>query len=262
MNRPRTVLVGAGHLAWQLGKRLYEKGFPISQVYSRSIKKAEALASLIASEAIDDLNQVQKEADWYILAVSDDALESVAGQLKPTDTGSAIYTHTSGATSSEVLSSRYHRSGVFYPLQTFSRNREVNFDTIPICIEASGQEEKAQLMDWGKAISEKVFHLTDKQRETAHLAAVFANNFSNFLYLIGEKILTEENISPEIIKPLILETALKVQKHAPHEMQTGPAKRGDIGTLEKHINQLKGQPEFQELYRLLSRMINPNLESF
>jgi len=257
--KPRVILIGAGNLAWHLGRRLYEKGFPIQQVFSRSLAKAKALGEHVQASSIDDLAEAQTDADWYILAVADDALPSVSQKLAANGSKTALYTHTSGSTPSTLLQAFFSRFGVFYPLQTFSKSRKPDFSAIPVCVEAHDPKDRELLLHWGAQISETAIHLTDRQREQVHLAAVFANNFSNFLFSIGEKILTEENIDPKILSPLILETAQKVQVQPASDMQTGPALRGDLRTLQAHLQKLKDQPEYEEIYRILSRLINPDL---
>jgi predicted short-subunit dehydrogenase-like oxidoreductase (DUF2520 family) len=257
--KPRVVLIGAGNLAWHLGQRLHEKGFPILQVFSRNLTPARELAQELEADPIVRLAEAQVDADWYILAIADDAIAAVAQKLAINGNKTALYTHTSGSTPSTLLQSFFDRFGVFYPLQTFSKDRKPDFSQIPICVEAHDSKDRELLLHWAAQISETAIHLTDRQRGHLHLAAVFVNNFPNFLFSIGEKILTEEKIDSEILRPLILETAQKVQDHPASGMQTGPAVRADLRTIQTHLEKLKNHPEWEALYRTLSRLINPDL---
>ncbi len=255
MNRPAVALIGSGNLAWHLGHRLKACGFPIKQVYSRSLDHAQALAIPLQAAAIDQLDLLVPQVDWMIVAVSDDAIALVAQTISQNRTFTGLCTHTSGAAPATLLAPYFTRFGVFYPLQTFSKDRTVDFSTIPICIEASQSHDLELLRKWGTTIGQRVFHLTDKQRAVAHVAAVFANNFPNFLFLIAEKILAEENTSLDLLRPLMLETAQKVQEHDPRSMQTGPARREDLKTIEKHMALLEAHPDYRGIYEILTRAI-------
>ena len=153
----------------------------------------------------------------------------------------------------EALSKR-NRKGVFYPLQTFSKNREVNFNTIPICIEAKEEADLELLTNLGNSLSEKVVEIDSDERSKLHLAAVFVNNFVNHLYAIGDDILGNNELSFDLLHPLIEETASKVKTLSPSEVQTGPARRGDQKTIEKHLHLLTEGPE-SELYQQLTESL-------
>jgi len=189
-------------------------------------------------------------ADLYIIAVNDDAIPSVS-QLITDKNG--IVVHTSGSISMDELSHHDHR-GVFYPLQTFSEERKIDFKKVPICLESKQKEDLELLKRLAHLLSDHVYEISSEQRKSLHLAAVFASNFTNHLYHIGNTICRENQISFDILKPLILETAHKIEDLSPHDAQTGPAKRGDKRTMKKHMEEL-GDSGHKEIYMLLSRSI-------
>lgn len=245
----KIVLIGAGNVGYHLGNRLYEKGLRIQQVFSRAKEKAEKLASEVNAQAITELSNITLDADLYILAVHDSAIAEVAAQLPVLD---KLVVHTSGATPSAILYPHFQRFGIFYPLQTFSISKEVDFEQIPICVHANHDADLQDLENLARQISPKVYRIDDEQRAILHVAAVFVNNFTNYLFQIGYDILEKENLPFDLLRPLIRETAAKVQVHPPAEMQTGPAIRGDQATIGKHLQYLEKFPEYKSLYKLLT----------
>lgn len=246
------VLIGAGNLASQLGITLFEQGYQIKQVYSRTKKSASALAKKLKAEAIMDLKNLDLTGDIYIIAVKDDAIEQVAKQLKLKD---KIVIHTSGSTSIDSLRNISKNYGVLYPLQTFSKDKKVDFKNIPICIEANNKTTENNLLQFAKSISSNVHKVNSHQREIIHLAAVFACNFSNHMYTIAEAILKENELNTKILNSLIEETANKIKTNSPVKMQTGPAVRNDKKTMNGHIKLLSGKKEYKHLYQLISKSI-------
>lgn len=246
------VIIGAGNLAFHLGKAFYVIGKNILQVYSRSEGSATQLASLINAEAISDFNAIATTADLYIIAVADDAISEVADKLQLND---QLVVHTSGSVGMEVLSKGSNNIGVFYPLQTFSKLKDPDFTSIPICLEANSQLSLKLLKSLGEELSNQVQFVNSKQRKVLHLAAVFACNFPNLLYTAAEKLLEENDLSFEILKPLIAETADKVQQILPSQAQTGPAFRNDIKIMNQHIMMLRDHKALEEIYVMLSRII-------
>lgn len=256
----RIVLIGAGNVGTHLGRRLQECGVPVCQVYSRQRERALKLAGEIQAEATNHWPDIQKNAELYILAVSDDALAEVAGRLREQLPAGVLVVHTSGATPSTVLNV-FQRHGVFYPLQTFSRERPVDFSTVPVCISANQPEDEDLLEKLGRLISRKTARINDLERATLHVAAVFVNNFANQCFQIGYEVLQREKLPFDLLQPLIQETARKIVGQVPAEVQTGPAVRGDVETIHRHLEYLtKTENPHRELYRLLSRSINPFLE--
>lgn len=182
-----------------------------------------------------------------IIAVSDDVIPEISAKIE-----NKLVVHTSGnvALNSLINSTK---KGVFYPLQTFSKNRKVNFDDVPFCIEAQNESDLRLLSDLAKSIGKKVFHVTTEQRKSLHVAAVFVNNFTNHLYKIGNDICQKNNVPFEVLQPLILETAQKIAHLSPENAQTGPAKRKDKITIKNHLQLLdKNQ---QEIYKILTKSI-------
>ena len=205
------------------------------------------------------MDKITTDADLYIISVSDDAIELVASQLAEFGLKNKLVVHTSGATPSTILKKYFANYGVFYPLQSFSIDRISNFESIPICIDSSRKGNRILLKKIAEKISPKVFLINDKERARLHLAAVFVNNFTNHLYRIAYELLEEKQIPFELVTPLLLETANKVISHAPKDMQTGPAKRGDLITINRHLNQLKDHPDFAKIYFLLSQAIGGDI---
>lgn len=252
----KITLIGAGNVGTHLGKRLYKKGFSINQVYSRNRENAKELAVAINAKPIDDLNVINSKSDIYIIAVKDDAIELVAQQLSANPTlKNKLVVHTSGAASSQLLAKHFKNYGIFYPLQTFSKNKKVSFKNIPICIDAPNKKDLKFIKKIGKRISNKVSVVNDTERAILHVAAVIVNNFTNHLFHLGQTIVEQENISFDLLKPLIEETVRKIEKNAPLEMQTGPARRGDQKTLKKHLTYLQKFPEYAHLYVFLTKSI-------
>ena len=248
-------MIGAGRLGYHLGTALSNNGLDIKQVFSRRMEKAMRLAESTNSQALNRLEDVDGNSHLYILAVSDDAIGEVAEKLSRYISREKVVVHTSGACPSTVLEAHFANCGVFYPLQSFSEDRQPDFSKIPICFFSPKTEVEAYLCDIAGRISSKLFSINDNQRAILHVAAVFANNFTNHLYSVASQILREEQIPFELLLPLIEETAAKVSNHSPHDMQTGPARRGDQLTLQRHLNYLEKKPAFKQLYKLLTDSI-------
>ncbi|MFI2743232.1 Rossmann-like and DUF2520 domain-containing protein [Zhouia sp. PK063] len=190
------------------------------------------------------------KADVYIIAVKDDKIAEVAHHFPLKNT---LLVHTSGAAPMQVLNDK-NRSGVFYPLQTFTKGNTVNFKNIPICIEATTEKDMQLLKKIATLISNKVYQISSEQRKTLHVAAVFVNNFTNQLYEIGNEICENHHIPFAILKPLIQETANKLNTLSPKEAQTGPAVRNDEKTIASHLEQLSNN-SYKEIYKLLTASI-------
>lgn len=239
-------------MATQLGLALHNEGYLISQVYSRSQKNASILSKKLKAEAISDIKKLSSDSTIYIIAVKDDAIESVAKQLKLKD---KIVIHTSGSVSMEVLQKSSKNYGAFYPLQTFSKEKQSNFKTIPICIEANNNNTSTTLQYFAKSISSNVKRVNSEQRKKIHLAAVFACNFSNHMYAIAEQLLAKDKLSLDLLKPLIEETANKIKENKPSKVQTGPAIRKDKNTMDAHLKMLSKEKDLKKMYELISKSI-------
>ena len=246
------VLLGSGNVATQLGRAFKMAGQSIVQVWSRNIVHAKELADTLASEAISDIEDLNFSADLYIIAVKDNAIEELASRL---NIGDKLIVHTSGSTSISALDGVSTHTGVFYPLQTFSKNKAVDFRSVPIAIEASNPDDLPAIRAIADRLSEKVTELSSSQRKALHVAAVFACNFTNHLMAISQSLLESEDLDFDLLRPLIAETVAKVQLYDPKAVQTGPAVRGDNEIISSHLKMLEERPELQELYNLLSQSI-------
>lgn len=244
----QVVVIGSGNVAQHLIKVFGETaGVELVQALAR---KPETLTRLLPNEKITDNFSNLKEADIYIIAVTDDAVADVSSAL-PFE--NRLVMHTSGSVPMEALDGK-NRRGVFYPLQTFSRNKAVDFKTIPLCLESEKESDYAILEQLAKSISNSVYHITSEQRKALHVAAVFASNFTNHMYALGSDICKENEIPFEILKPLIQETADKVQQLEPRAAQTGPAIRHDSQTIEKHLEFLQDKNK-KQIYKLITQSI-------
>lgn len=253
----KIVLIGAGNVATHLCKAFKQAGNEIVQVYSLTQKSAGALASKLKTNFTDSLKKINPSADVYIVSVKDDAVSAVLSQIQLKQ--QAIIVHTSGSVPMNVFAEKFKNYGVFYPLQTFSKGKKVNFKNIPICLEANNKKTVQALKILAEQISDTVTEIDSEQRKKLHLAAVFSCNFSNYLYAISETILNENGMNLDLLKPLIKETAGKIKKNSPRKMQTGPAKRQDLKVMESHLKLLANHKTYQEIYKLLSEGIGKEL---
>lgn len=248
----KIVILGAGNLATQLSLALYENGIEILQIYSRTIESAKTLASKVSAEPTNLLKEIKRNADLYVFALSDKALQPVLDKM-PVPIENAV--HTAGSIPMNVFENYAKNYGVFYPLQTFSKQRKVEFSNIPVCIESNNKILKQDLFVLGKKISKNVNFISSEQRKQLHLAAVFTCNFANHMYSIGQKILEEKAVDFKLLTPLIQETAQKVLELDPISAQTGPAVRFDKDIISAHEKALKDTPDFQKLYSFVSESI-------
>ncbi len=248
----RITLIGSGNVATHLGAAFKNAGHQIVQVWSRNLQHAAILAYHVKAEPIDKLTDIHADTDLIIISVKDDAVEDVASFI---NLKNILVVHTSGAVSMQTLEKYFDNCGVFYPLQTFSKNHGLDFNAVPLCIESTDKNSTQLLLELGKTISKSVNYIDSNQRKTLHLAAVFACNFPNNLYAIAASLLKEQQMDFDLLKPLVLETALKVQEFLPGEVQTGPAIRWDEKTMQTHLGLLQQHPELQEIYTLLSQAI-------
>jgi len=247
-------MLGAGRVAWHLAKILYQKGFQIEEIYSRNTENAQLLAKNVEAKVKENLDFTAHPPDLLIVSVSDDALAEVIRNLQVRP--QTLVVHTSGSIGLEVFEKANYPFAVFYPLQTFSKSREIDFSKIPICLEANSEEIYVFLEKIAHQLSDNVSRISSAQRKILHIAAVFACNFVNHLLAISKNILDKEQLSFDLLKPLVQETISKAltAKH-PKEVQTGPAVRGDSLVLQKHIEYLAQSPNEQAIYQLLTENI-------
>ncbi len=249
----KVILIGSGNVATHLGKALNEAGHSILQVYSRGEAGAKSLARKLSCSYTTDIKKISGKGDVYIIAIRD---EAIGPFVKKFTSSEKIIVHTSGSVSLSILKSKFRNCGVMYPVQTFSVHRKINLKKVPFCLEAGNDDVKRKITALAKTLSGDIHFINSEQRKKIHLAAVFANNFTNHLFEIAEHLLAREKISFDLLRTLILETAIKVQHHLPGEMQTGPAKRGDKKVINEHLKLLKDRKQFREIYKLISASIS------
>lgn len=253
----RICLIGPGKVGSHLGAAFVAAGHTITQVFSRNPDTATHYAEAFGASPCHQYNQLQQGADLYLLTISDDAIEPVACELAKQLDKQSFVVHSSGATPRSVLDAHFERSGVFYPLQSFSPGRTPDFAHIPLCVDARMDEDSELLLDLAQSLSHSVHRVSDAQRAALHVAAVFANNFTNHLFAQAAAILEKENLPFELLLPLIQETVEKIKTQDPLSMQTGPAVRGDQETMKRHQLYLnKHFPGSAALYQLLSQRIS------
>jgi len=242
------IILGAGNVATHLHKAFKEAdGVTVIQWYNRNLKSLQAHKNDV--EIISDISKL-KEADIYVLAVSDDAVVELSAKLPFKD---RLVVHTSGSVNIHDMDKKNKR-GVFYPLQTFSKDTEIDFTEIPICIEALEKSSHPIMKQLAKAIGCKSHRINGDQRSALHLAAVFVNNFTNQLYRIAHEITENSGAEFDILKPLIAETAHKIETLSPYMAQTGPAIRNDKKTIKKHLSLLENEMH-EDIYKLLTKSI-------
>lgn len=246
------TIIGSGNVATHLAAALKNAGHNLVQVYSRDMQHASLLAYHVKAEPIDDLTNISTETDLFLVAVKDDAIGDIVEKLAKYN---RLIAHTSGATPMAVLLAFTENAGVFYPLQTFSKTKEVNFRTVPLCIEGANDEITARLEELAQTVSNNVYQVDSEKRKILHLAAVFACNFPNYLYYAASQLLQQHELDFNLLRPLILETAEKVQEHLPADVQTGPAIRNDEKTIAAHLQLLTANPDLQRVYEQLSQLI-------
>ncbi len=251
----RIVLIGAGRLATQLGQALFQGGHDIISVYSRTMESAQMLAEKLNSRAVDNVDSLPQEADIFIVAVKDAVLESLVKYLVQGRENQLIV-HTAGSMTMSLFNGLANHFGVFYPMQSFSKERQVDFHEIPIFIEASDEGSLQQLKKLAVSISQVVYNLTSDERKFLHLSAVYACNFANHCYALAAQILEEHGLPFSVMLPLIDETARKVHQMHPKDAQTGPAVRYDENVMAKQMQLLSNHPEMQDIYQLLSKSIH------
>lgn len=243
------VIVGTGNVATHLAERLHERNVRIHKVVGRSAGHAQALANRVDTQAMK-LDDFTSESDSIptILAVSDDAIAPLSAQLKH-----RFLMHTSGSVPMSALASG--RQAVLYPLQTFTVGRKVKWSDLPVCIEGSSVAEQLVVSELANRLSNAVYAVDSEQRRVLHLAAVVMNNFVNYLYGLSAGYLEQRDLTFEMLRPLMRETASKAMEIAPEQAQTGPARRNDRSTIDRHLEMLREHPELREVYRLLTQQI-------
>jgi predicted short-subunit dehydrogenase-like oxidoreductase (DUF2520 family) len=250
------VFVGAGRLATNLARALHDKGHTIVSVYSRTMDAARCLADAVGAEPADSVEALPLDADVFILAVSDAALPVLIPQLS-SHSRDAIFLHTAGSVPMSVFGDHPHH-GVFYPMQTFSKERRVDFTHLPVFLEACDDLTMTTARSLAASVTDNIHLLDSDRRRYLHLAAVFANNFANHCFTLAARQLEQHGMSFDVMLPLVAETAEKVKTMHPRQAQTGPAVRYDKDVIGRQSDLLRDDPLTQQIYNLMSKSIYDN----
>ncbi|MBB1149643.1 MULTISPECIES: DUF2520 domain-containing protein [unclassified Myroides] len=241
------TILGSGKVAHHLIANILDSDqLQLQQIYARNTNSVPDMVP--ESSVVHSIDQLQP-ADIFIIAVSDIAIEEVSKHIHLAD---QFVVHTSGTIPMSAISQE--RKGVMYMLQSFTKEKDVDFSAIPFCIEANHAKDFQMLEQIAVCFSERVYKISSKQRKAIHLAAVFVNNFANHMFTLGEEVCKEHQVPFEILKPLIAETANKIMELSPVEAQTGPASRGDQNTIKQHL-ELLTDPTKKEIYQLITKSI-------
>ncbi len=252
----RVVIIGAGGVATQLGKALKEAKHEILEVYSRTLSSADFLAKALGSTPITNIEDITSNADVYIIAVKDSAIKEILPPLCKGKRKEKVMLHTAGSVPMSIFNGYAKNYGVFYPLQSFSKIREVNFSFVPCFIEANNAISLVEITTLARSISSKVHMVSSEERKKLHLAAVFASNFVNHCYAIASKILEDTKIPFEEMFPLMEETLKKVQEIGPKASQAGPAVRDDKNILNMQLEMLERETFLKNIYEIMSQSIH------
>ena len=248
-------IIGAGNIADHLSRWFHSRGYLIETVWSRNFLHAQQLSDRINATAVEQIGTLSKTSDLYLVCVSDDALIDVIRKLSESGLKNKLFAHTSGSTPITVFDKSFKNFGCVYPLQTFTKGKPLDTEEIPFFISGNNDFAIQQLGNLANDLSQKCFVISDEQRLNIHLAAVFACNFTNHLYCISKSLLTENQVSFDLLHPLIRETFQKAIENDPCEVQTGPAKRNDRGIIRKHLDLLAEKRILKDIYQLLSESI-------
>jgi predicted short-subunit dehydrogenase-like oxidoreductase (DUF2520 family) len=248
----KIVFIGSGNVATHLAIAAKKEGHHILQIYSRSAENARCLAEKVNAKCTNRLSEINCFAEIYIFSIKDDVLGEVLSEMPATE---GLWIHTAGSIPMNIFHPYHDRYGVLYPLQTFSKEREIDFEKIPLFIEANDPKVREQLQEFAGGLSPIVHYIESEKRRYLHLAAVFACNFVNHMYAIAAQLLEKNQIPFDMLLPLIDETAAKIHQMHPREAQTGPAIRFDKQVMNSHID-LINDALTKEIYRLISQSIH------
>lgn len=256
MRLQKVSLIGTGNAATQFAQGFFNAGIEVVDILGRREEATAVLAAQVKAQVCLDWSALQQHEGLYLIAVSDDAIEEVGQKLRQTLGAAITVAHCSGATSSAKLAADFETSGVFYPLQSLSAARAVDWSQVPLCVYSADAALEEGLWALALQLGAKAYRINDAQRSDLHVAAVFVNNFSNHLFQLAAEICAQKEVNFEILCPLLEHTVEKLRSQSPAQAQTGPAWRGDRGTQARHLKALEELPEhFSAVYRLLSKGI-------
>lgn len=247
----KVVIIGTGNVGTVLGRKISAAGHDIIAVAGRNREATDALATELQAKPVYTFDNLATEAELYLIAVSDTALYELPAQLPAL---SGIIAHTAGSVPMQVLSTLNRPHGIVYPLQSL-RKEMVVLPDIPLLIDASDESTAGILVDFAQTLSPQVERANDTQRTQLHLGAVLVSNFTNHLYALAKKYCTSNGIEFSLLQPLIEETATRLRQYAPEAVQTGPAARKDLITIQKHRQLIEQEPALLKVYDTLNESI-------
>jgi predicted short-subunit dehydrogenase-like oxidoreductase (DUF2520 family) len=245
------VIIGSGNVATHLALAIKNAGHNIWQIFSRTITNADLLAGMVGAEATNDWSTLRVDADIYLISVTDGHIVDVISKMPQVN---GVVAHTAGSLSMDVLS-RFSLYGVFYPFQTFTKDKVLNFREVPLLVEGNLSVARRQLRDLAEDLSDCVQKSNEEKRKALHLSAVFACNFVNHLYVQADELLTKAGLSFDLLAPLIRETTQKALSMKPKYAQTGPARRLDKDVIKSHLTALENDSLSYQIYQILSESI-------
>jgi len=252
MDQNNISFAGAGRVAEALCKELFHAGLSIDKVVSTTEVTGKQLAATCKAELSDTLS-FPVTTKIILVSVPDHSLQAVLNEIQCSD--ETLVAHTAGSFGLDIFPDKIKRKGIFYPLQTFSKNRKVSFTDLPFLIEASDDESSLILQSLAESVKGKVYFVDTDQRRMLHLSAIFVNNFTNYMLTVGKEVALKAGFSFEILVPLLKETISKALDTGPENSQTGPAVRNDQNTIEKHLELLSFSPELQKIYNEMTQSI-------
>jgi predicted short-subunit dehydrogenase-like oxidoreductase (DUF2520 family) len=245
------VILGSGNTATAIGHLCHRANYNILQVFGRNRLTTDILSKALNAEGISEWEDIVPDAALYIVALPDSFLPYLH---KHFSLQKGLVVHTAGSVSMQVLNSVSRNYGVLYPLQSLHKNT-ISYSNIPLLVDGNTAEDKTLLADFAATLSGKVGYANDSDREKLHLSAVWVNNFTNHLFTMGWNICRENNLDFNLLLPLMEQTVSRLHFGNPPDFQTGPAIRGDISTIQKHLNMMNEHPDMQVLYKTLSSSI-------
>lgn len=252
----RTIsIAGTGNVAFNLAPALYKAGFEIRCILGRNPENTAELASMVQARPVRTVDEIDADTELLILALPDQVIPGFSLSIKNAGMFNGIMAHTSGSQSLGAITQHHAGGGVFYPLQSFTKLTRPEFSGVPICIEGATPLISSSLVMVAKALSGDVRLIDTGQRALIHLAAVFASNFSNYMYSVADCLLAKSTVDPDILIPLIRETAMRIHGGDAANLQTGPAVRRDWSTIDMHLSMLRNNPDIREIYKTISELI-------
>ncbi len=247
--------IGAGNIATHYAEALFAVGCEINTILSRRLASAKKLAIKVNATATTSFKKIHADSDFYILAVPDGKIEALTKELSKFVAKESIIIHTSGATDITALSHSFKHAAFAWPPQSISKNKKIDFTHVPICIGATDKKTEKKVLSLFSKITKITHSIHEKQKLALHLAAVFANNFSNHMFQLAYEICEEHQLDFKLLYPILLETPHKAIGQEPKQVQTGPAIRKDMSTIKKHLSLLTNDKDKKKIYRLLSDSI-------